>query len=127
MITDFLVEAFPVEGGEGWLLEYSTMDQNGHILGARSHFHATTPEGCYQAAIKAHQLAARAVVRLKLKNESLEKEVIQHRRRPTKETGMSEPQEGGKVNELEKRIERIESALILAGLLNPSSVKEDKD
>jgi hypothetical protein len=66
-------------------------------------------------------------VRLKLKNESLEKEVIQHRRRPTKETGMSEPQEGGKVNELEKRIERIESALILAGLLNPSSVKEDKD
>jgi len=126
MITDNLVEAVPVPDGDGWLLEYITKDQNGNILGSSSHFRGKTPEECYQHAIKAHQLAARAVVRLKAKNESLDREVAQHRRNVAKEHQMTEPQSNGKVNELEKRIARIESILILAGLLNSSSVKEDK-
>lgn len=77
MNTDHIVDAVPIlEGGDRWVLEYRTKNELGDVIGDRSYFWGDSPESCYKQAIRAHQLATRAIERLKYKNSMLEKKVL---------------------------------------------------
>ena len=78
MDEQYLVDAVPVLENGRWVLEYTIKDSQGNPLGPKYHsyFVGDTPEACYVQAVRAHQLAGRAVARLRYKADILDKKLI---------------------------------------------------